>query len=190
MSGANEDGIKKYKFEGDYKREAIKAFISSWKDQTLAPFRRIETIKPAEGESPYVRKLNAEIYWDVVNDTSKDVLVMYVKPNCPLCQSFAKTYMKAAEHYSTVHNLYFCYIDLEKNDVEGLDNIQYFPHVNIYTTTGKKQPVEYDYGTDIEDVKKFIMKRATVELFKEFNIDEGKSTSIPSTGGEGKKEDL
>ena len=85
MSGQNDEGIKKFKFEGEISQDLVKNFIQEWKDGTLAPYKRIETLAPAAGESPFVKKLNSEIFWNVVNDTTKDVLVMFVKPGCPLC---------------------------------------------------------------------------------------------------------
>ena len=40
--------------------------------------------------------------------------------------------------------------------------------MNFYTANLKRNPVEYDSGTDIEDVKKFVRKYATVKIFEEF----------------------
>ena len=100
-------------------------------------------------------------------------MVLYVKPACQLCEIFFKSYEAAAETFKDTNNLLFTIIDLSKNDIDS--DLVYFPYVSFFTTNSKKQPVEYDSGTEARQVIDFVKKYATVTLFKEF---------------EGRKEDL
>ncbi len=97
-------------------------------------------------------------------------MVLFTKDGCELCRIFAKTLEEVAKKFESVRGLDFTILDLSKNDMD-LD-IRYFPHVHFYRASNKEVPVEYDYGTDAEDVVKFLKTWATVELFPEFGTED------------------
>lgn len=79
MSGQNDEGIKKYKFEGKITSENVKNFVNSWKDGKLLPYWKVEETRD---DSPFIKRLNSAIYQEIVMNNQTDVMVLYVKSGC------------------------------------------------------------------------------------------------------------
>jgi hypothetical protein len=114
-----------------------------------------------------VKRLTGKTFDEIVKNKERDVMVLFTSSGCELCTVFGKTYSKVGETFKDTRNLDFATIDMSKNDVEGL-TIAYFPQVLFYPAGDKKMGLEYDSGTDHQQVVDFVKKKATVPLFEEF----------------------
>ena len=134
--------------------ESLRVFINDWKNEKLEP----EPVKSEKiPNNPYendVRILVEKNFFDVVYDTSKDVLVYYYTPWCVPCKKLTPEYEKLATELKEYENIIIAKTNLEENDnlnelVDGYPTILLYP-------ANKKSSIEFNGNKDMDGLLKFL----------------------------------
>jgi len=171
-------GNKKYPFSQDEKitAKAIGKFAKEYASGKLEPSIKSEPI-PETQEGP-VTVIVAKNYEQIVNDSTKDVLVEFYAPWCGHCKALAPKYEELArsyaEHSDASSKIVIAKVDATLNDVP--DEIQGFPTIKLFPANNKAEPITYSGDRSIEDIAKFIQENGHFKVdASELEHDEGRA---------------
>jgi len=151
--------LKKFVYTGDAASISIadlEAFIGEWKDGKLAPHLKSEEI-PENNDGP-LTVLVGKNFHDIVNDSTKDVLVKYYAPWCGHCKKLAPIWDELAESVKDVSDLVIAKFDATVNEVAGLE-IRGYPSLKFYPKDNKAG-VDYDGERELPDFKNWLSENS------------------------------
>ena len=151
-----------YKFIGDFTASNIEAFIKKYRNGELREHKKSE--RAFDNSNQRVLRLTRETADDVIQDTSKHVIVGFYASWCHSCDRVHPTLEKAARMVKNADDVVFARIDVDKNDLDYI-NMSQLPLVQLYKKNLKTQPVKFEGGINEEAVLDFL----EVELDRDFS---------------------
>lgn len=119
-----------------------------------------------ETQENAVMKLVAYTHDEVVQDTDKDVFVMYHATWCGHCKRLAPTFEEFAALYKNDENasqkVVIANIEATQNDVDV--DIQGFPTLILYPAGDKEHPVTFESSRDLESLAAFVKEHGTHKI--------------------------
>jgi len=145
--------------------EFTAAAVSDWLDQfaegKLAPHIKSEPV-PETNDGP-VKVLVAHNYKEIVEDSTKDVLVEYYAPWCGHCKSLAPIYDELGNFYKSIPSVVIAKIDATANDVPPSLGIRGFPTIKFFPADNK-QPLDYEGPRELTDLAEFVHRSAAIKF--------------------------
>lgn len=154
------DNMKKFNFNGKVEEatvESLKQFVDDFKGKKLQPFLKSEDI-PADSEDP-LKIIVGKNFNKVVLESNDDVFVKFYAPWCGHCKKLAPTWEQLAQEFKDVPGLVIGKFDATLNEVDGLE-IRGYPTLKFYPKGDKSNPIDYDGGREIEDIKKWVKEHS------------------------------
>lgn len=139
--------------------EALGEWFAQFKAGTLSAHVKSEPI-PESNDGP-VKVIVAHTFKDIVQDSTKDVLVEFYAPWCGHCKKLAPIYDELGSLYSSVPSVVVAKVDATANDVPPKLNIRGFPTILLFLADQKDTPVEYQGPRTLGDLAKFIHTHAS-----------------------------
>jgi len=96
--------------------------------------------EPVPENTNPLKKVVGMTYSNFIHNTSKDIMMLYMKENCHHCHTFMETFSEIANEFAnnSIDSIMFGYIDVKKNSCE--EKYPYFsgvPHIVYYSKTGE-----------------------------------------------------
>lgn len=117
-----------------YSLTGMRAFLSSYRQGSIAPLLRTEPLPILSGEEQVVTPTVASNFASVIlEQTAYDSLVLLYANWCGHCRRFQKSMEKLAERFSGISSIAFFKLDVSRNDVPvpGL-RVERVPHVVFF----------------------------------------------------------
>jgi len=160
--------------------ETFKTFVSDYVAGKIPIELKSEPIPtPEEYAKMTVKKVVSRSWYDVINDTTKDVLVKYYATWCGHCKALAPTYEKLAELLTSdpevAKTLVIAEYNMPENEVDHNIGVQSFPTIILYPAAEKLHPVTYDgdrtLGSFIEFIQKYASNKITLSAEAQKELD-------------------
>jgi len=132
---------KMYKFEGEFSTDNLKQWLEKWGNGLLKPYIRTGGLVNNVPGTLYT--LTTENLEPVVNDWTKDVLVIFYGPKCPYSKEFLDNEVpKLLEMVNHVSSLVIAKINCAENECSP-GYVKGFPTIGLYKgcKKGQKKPV-------------------------------------------------
>lgn len=152
-----------YPYNGEWNAESIQKWAAGIADGSIKPFLKSQPI-PEDNSEP-VKVVVGKNFDEIVNDSTKDVLVEFYAPWCGHCKKLAPIYEKLAESLSSVDSLVIAKVDATENDIEGIP-IEGFPTVLLFPSDNKETPIPYEGERTVPGFKKFLKENAVASKDK------------------------
>ncbi len=155
------ESMMKYLYEGDVASlsgEAVKSFVSDFKDGKLSPNLKSEPI-PEQATTDGLTVLVGKSWDDVVKDANKDVLVKYYAPWCGHCKSLAPIWDELAKDVEGIEDLVIAKFDATANEVAGLE-IRGYPTLKFYPKDNKAG-VDYSGDRDLAAFQGYLAENSS-----------------------------
>lgn len=137
--------------------DGLQQFINDFQSNKLVPFLKSEEVPP-ETSDP-LKIIVGKNFQQVVLDSDKDVFVKYYAPWCGHCKKLAPIWEELAAEFKDVSDLVIGKFDATANEVDGLE-IRGYPTLKFYPKGAKSNPVDYDGGRELGDLKKWLMENS------------------------------
>lgn len=151
----------KYLYNGDFTEEGLTAWIKRFLTNDLPPTMKSEAVPPANDDP--MKIVVGDSWNDVVEDASKDVLIMQYAPWCGHCKKAEPELEKAAVKLASVESVVVAKMDATLNDAPVAYKAKGFPTIHFFPAGGK-DPVEHSGGRSADDFVEFIQKHATTKF--------------------------
>ena len=121
----------------------------------------IKSQKPPKKQGPVVTVVGST-FEQIVDDTSKDVLIEFYAPWCGHCKQLAPIYEQLAQKLKSEKNLVIAKIDATANDYpKKVFEVSGFP--TIFLATAKdKNPILFSGDRTAQGMEAFLREKATV----------------------------
>lgn len=130
--------LVKYKYDGPILEKDVESWLTKYKEGELTPYKKTQT--PVDNSKNVVHRINRdELPVYIQNKATNLVLGLVGKAG----QSTIDLFEGAAEKLKNKGEFTFAVIDVNKNDIDGL-NRQKIPLVQILTKTQRQRPLTYD----------------------------------------------
>jgi len=151
----------KYKYEGKFSLDGVIDFFQKFSDGQLAKWVRSEDVPEEEWEPGQVKVVVGKTFDEVVNDPDKDVLIEFYAPWCGHCKALEPKYKEVAAKLKNYSDVVVAKMDATANDWPR-DKFEVSGYPTIYFVPAKEgaRPVKYDGGRDVDEIVKFVKKRA------------------------------
>lgn len=147
---------KVFEYTGEIDEKSIIRFVKNWQKGKIDFVIKSEAVV-AENKSNVV-KIVGNNYDKIVNDTDKDVIVLYTTIKCESCVEVSNTFTKLASHLNHVPNLVFGEIEMSKNDI----GLQISSYPTIYFWPKKlKRFILFSNKKTLEELIKFVEENLT-----------------------------
>jgi len=150
----SDEDIRNYVLEGEISEKAILKFYEDYKNGVLTPYQKSQPI-PSEKEENGITVVVGKNFEEIVNDSTKHVLMEYYAPWCGHCKSFLPIYEKVAEHFKSDPSIVVGKMDATANEVDGL-TVTGYPTIKFYKKDDKSNPINFDGDREFEDVIEFV----------------------------------
>ena len=130
----------------------------------IAPFVKSQPV-PKRKDGP-VKTVVGKTFQDVVFDKSKDVFIEMYAPWCGHCKNLEPIYKNLAKDLKNEKNLVIAKLDATANDVPANYESQGFPTIYFAPANKKEEPLKYEGGRTLDDMKKYLEEHATVSFGK------------------------
>ena len=166
----NQDGMKKYKYEGDFNLDLLQKYLNQFYANKLPLFYKSEPLPLHQDSTIY--ELVGKSFNFVVFDEYKNVMVKFYIPDCEFCLNIEEKYKQVAELFSFRDDLIFAEIDMSKNEVEqNRFRIKGYPTILLFPS-GDKTPIEFTERVDIEHVGIFLKENTRKVVPPAYHHDE------------------
>ena len=129
----------KYRYEDDISTIntlSIGEFIQNWKDGKLMP--SFKSQEEPENEKHGNVTIIVGNSWDrIVNDATKDVLVLFYAPWCAHCQKLQPVWSELSDFVDEIDDLIIAKIDATENEVPGF-KIEKYPTIKFFPKNRNK----------------------------------------------------
>eukprot|EP00183_Erythrolobus_madagascarensis_P004319 CAMPEP_0185857626 /NCGR_PEP_ID=MMETSP1354-20130828/29597_1 /TAXON_ID=708628 /ORGANISM="Erythrolobus madagascarensis, Strain CCMP3276" /LENGTH=487 /DNA_ID=CAMNT_0028559897 /DNA_START=58 /DNA_END=1521 /DNA_ORIENTATION=+ len=159
-----------YAFAGDMKytwdqgTELTADGIVEWVNKILrgdfAPPRK-SAPKPEKQEGPVIN-IVGDTWEEIVEDKTKNVLVMQMAPWCGHCKKLKPTWEKIAGDLAADESVVIAMMDATENDAPVEVKAKGFPTVHFYPAGEDQKPIAYSGDRSEEDIVKFIKDNSVV----------------------------
>ena len=112
---------------------------------------------PEDWDSKPVKVLVGKNFWDVVQNSGKDVFVEFYAPWCGHCKALAPVWDELAEKVADV-DVIIAKMDSTANEVEGI-KVQGFPTLKYFKSTDPTKGKDYSGGRTLEDLEKSVRSK-------------------------------
>ena len=140
-----DEKILKYLADG-LRAEELEEFIEKWRMGEVRPFFRSEPVEEPPRYERKVRKIVGKNFREVVEDESKDVAVVFYKEGNQESITLMALVERVAFEMKKVTDLEFCKMEVERNEVEGLQ-LNGIPAFTVYSKNNKKGYQFNNYGS-------------------------------------------
>ena len=130
----------------------------------IAPHVKSQPI-PKRKEGP-VKVVVGKTFEEVVFDKSKDVFIEMYAPWCGHCKNLEPIYKNLAKDLKQEKNLVIAKIDATANDIPENYSAEGFPTIYFAPANKKDEPLKYDGGRTLDEMKKYIEEHATASFGK------------------------
>lgn len=144
-------GEHKYLLAKSITVESLSGFVESWQKGTLSEYTKTQD-EPSNEVEKGVRVLVSSTFDEVVDDPSKDVLVLYCVPWCPHCHDLLAIYQELAEFFADSRSVVIAKIDASSNDVKG---VTAYPTIKLHTKDNK-DGVVFEGSLKYDDLVEFV----------------------------------
>ncbi|CCH58297.1 hypothetical protein TBLA_0A05040 [Henningerozyma blattae CBS 6284] len=153
----SEEEFEKIKEPAQFTEKELSKLVKDVLKGSAEPIVKSEEI-PETQDSPVI-KIVAKNHDEIVNDSSKDVLVKYYAPWCGHCKRMAPVYQELADIYASDKKLkdkvVIAEMNGELNDVASV-KIEGYPTLILYPAGKNSEPVEFSGARDLETFINFI----------------------------------
>ena len=161
ITARNEKGGK-FKMDADFSMESFEQFLNDFLDGKLTPYLKSEAV-PDNSDND-VKVVVAKNFDEIVNDPEKDVLIEFYAPWCGHCKSLAPKYEELAKKLKNEKSIVIAKMDATANDVPAGYDVKGFPTLYFAPRNGKKNPLPYSGGREVDDFVNYLANQATDEL--------------------------
>ena len=130
----------------------------------IAPYIKSQPV-PKRKDGP-VKTVVGKTFQDVVFDKSKDVFIEMYAPWCGHCKNLEPIYKTLAKDLKNEKNLVIAKLDATANDVPENYGAQGFPTIYFAPANEKEEPLKYEGGRTLDEMKKYLEEHATVSFGK------------------------
>jgi protein disulfide-isomerase A1 len=155
------DAFNKYK-SNSTSYEDLVSFIDQYHEKKLTPYLKSEPI-PEEGTERNVKVLVGLSHNKIIEDQTKDVLVLYYASDHPKCKEFLPIYEKVAKETKRWENFIVSKFNLSYNEVAGL-NFKFIPYIVLFTKDNKNG-IPYQGDLTKVSIKAFLREHVLKESF-------------------------
>ncbi|CAL8087040.1 unnamed protein product [Calicophoron daubneyi] len=152
---------KKY-LMGKYSPTAVAEFLKKFAAGSLTPHLKSEPVP--SGSDDFAKKVVALTFDEMVNDPSKDVMIVFHAPWCGHCKAFLPKFQTVAEKLQNEPNILLATYDATANDIPDAYSVQGYPTVFFVSKTDKEHPKTYEGAREVDDVIRYIAASSTEEL--------------------------
>ncbi|THD21908.1 putative protein disulfide-isomerase ER-60 [Fasciola hepatica] len=154
---------KKYKHKlSDFKPDAIVKFVEDFTAGTLTAHIKSQPI-PTPTDEAAVTAVGLT-FDEVVNDESKDVLIMFHAPWCGHCKSLMPKFKEAAEKLRSEPGVRFVLYDATENEIPEPYEVRGYPTLYFVPRKSKNAPKSFEGSREVDDIIKYVAKESTEEL--------------------------
>lgn len=150
-------GTKMAKFDA----EAVKAFVQQFKDGKLEEYIKSEPV-PANNNEP-VKVVVGKNYKQIVDDTTKDVLIEFYAPWCGHCKTLAPKWDELAQKFDGDEGITIAKMDATANDPPGNLQVSGYPTIYFVPANNKSSPKKYEGGREVKDFVEYLKKNRTTK---------------------------
>lgn len=153
--------MRKFTYPGQIESvtvESLRQFVDDFKNKKLTPFLKSEEI-PADN-SEALKVIVGKNFQTAVVDSDDDVLIEFYAPWCGHCKKLAPIWEQVANDLKDVPNLVIAKFDATVNEVDGLE-IRGYPTLKFYPKGNKANPVDFNGGREVEDIKKWLQENSS-----------------------------
>ncbi|XP_057684504.1 protein disulfide-isomerase A3-like isoform X2 [Corythoichthys intestinalis] len=118
--------------------------------------RYVKSEPVPDGNAGAVQVVVAESFNAVVNQPTKDVLVLFYSPSCPRCKKLEPVYAELAETLSADADVVVAKMNAVDNDVPQGYDVRGYPTVYLAPAGTKDRPVLYQGGRELRDFLGFL----------------------------------
>lgn len=161
---SNDDGLKKFAFEGEITGDSILKFQQDFASGALNPALKSEPV-PEKNDEP-VKVIVGKTFDEIVYDETKDVLVEFYAPWCGHCKSLAPIYEELAKKVAHNTNIVIAKMDSTANESADV-NIKGFPTLKWFPKGSKKNPVDYDGERTVDGFISFLKSKTSFPWVEE-----------------------
>uniref|UniRef100_S4RTG1 Protein disulfide-isomerase n=2 Tax=Petromyzon marinus TaxID=7757 RepID=S4RTG1_PETMA len=151
----------KYILREEFTRDgkSLENFLQDYFDGKLKKHLKSEPI-PEDNDGP-VKVVVAEIFDELVNDESKDVLIEFYAPWCGHCKNLEPKYLELADKLKNDPNILIAKMDATANDVPAQYDVRGFPTIYFSPMGSKDSPKKYEGGREVSDFISYLKREAT-----------------------------
>lgn len=157
--------LRKYSMRKPITPENIDEFINQFFNGELAPEYKSEEVTEQPADQAII-KVVGKTFDKIVNDSTKDVLVIFHAPWCGHCKSFLPKIENVAKLIQSIDSFVIAKFDATANDVPGL-NIEGYPTIKFYPSNSKDTPIDYNKGRSENEVLSFLREFHTIKTISE-----------------------
>ncbi|KAI0563820.1 Disulfide-isomerase PDIA-3 Endoplasmic reticulum lumen [Gracilaria domingensis] len=127
-----------------YSEEALEAWVEDLMAGKILPARKSEPI-PEENDGP-VYTVVGDSWEDIVEDTTKDVMIAQVAEWCGHCQKLKPVYAKVAAELKKagVEHVKFAMMEATENDAPDEYKARGFPTIYFFKAGAEQKGIEFD----------------------------------------------
>eukprot|EP00177_Eucheuma_denticulatum_P001442 GFKZ01002599.1.p1 GENE.GFKZ01002599.1~~GFKZ01002599.1.p1 ORF type:complete len:543 (-),score=145.51 GFKZ01002599.1:1117-2721(-) len=188
-----------YSFESDAKYllpegfEFSESAYEAWVDDLIAgkveaAIKSEEVPDPAENTGP-VYKVVGDTFEEVVNDSSKDVVIAQVAEWCGHCAKLKPIYAKVAQVLKDagVEHIKFCIMDGTENDAPAEYKARGFPTIHFFPAGEEQKGVDFDGDRTSKGIIEWLMKKSSTKF--DFDVSTLGEDPEPEEDEEGEEDD-
>jgi len=151
---------KSYKMDNtlEITEENILNFYKDWRDSKLERHIKSKEIPTNQTDSTYI--LVGKTLEENVNNTEKDVVVIFYAPWCKHCKEFMPIFDNLSKKLKNLPNLMMAKFDAHYNEA-SLISVQYYPTVVMWKADDKSNPIIFSEERNEENLLKFLQIHAT-----------------------------
>lgn len=163
--GCFKDG-KKYSMEPmeEYDDDEVREFLKKLQKGKISPHIKSQPV-PKRKEGP-VKVVVGKTFEDVVFDKTKDVFIEMYAPWCGHCKNLEPIYKNLAKDLKHDKNLVIAKIDATANDLPENYSVSGFPTIYFAPADKKAEPLKFEGGRTLEEMKKYLEENAVVSFGK------------------------
>lgn len=171
-----------YVFNKDFDKSNLSAWIKRFIAGEVDPTGKSEPV-PEKNDEP-VKVVVGDSWKNIVEDTSKDVLIEQYAPGCGHCRKLAPIINGLATLFANVKTLSIAKMDATKNDAPEAYRARSYPTLHFFPAGEEQKGVSYDGDQTLEDLLKFLKENATHKEGIEIGESDGKKRDEDKADGE------
>jgi len=162
-----EEGNDKYLFEEPkLTAENVMKFLSDFQDGKLEKYIKSEKV-PTNNDGP-VKVVVAKNFKDIVEDSTKDVMIEFYAPWCGHCKALTPKYEALGKKLQSVApSVVIAKIDATANDIDrSRYEVSGYPTIFFVPAAKDAKPIKYDGERETNAMYNWIKKKAKVKFGK------------------------
>lgn len=168
------DGNKHYKMTESFSVDNLRAFVQDVVDGKLTPKIKEEPDYSSmggddeeeedDGSESAVVTVTEDNFQEVVQDSSKDVMIEFYAPWCGHCKQLKPTYKKLASKFEGVDSVTIAAMDASEAEVPSGFDVQGFPTIMFVPAKEGATPIPYEDARDLDSMAEFVKANAAVSI--------------------------